>query len=193
MPEPSPTHELRPASDWVVRFLHGVPQGGHVLDVACGSGRHLRLALSAGHAAVGIDRDLSGVADLNGDPAVELIEADLEIGNPFPLRGRMFAGVIVTNYVWRPILPDIVACVAPDGVLIYETFALGQETIGRPANPDFLLNPGELIDAVYGRLVPIAYEHMTLSGPRRVVQRIAAVGPKHPWLREPPLWIGTRL
>ncbi len=186
MAKPSTTHELRLASAWVVRFLHGIPPGGEVLDVACGSGRHLRLALSQGYTVVGIDRDLTGVADLKGRPGVELIQADLETGNPFPLRGRTFAGVIVTNYLWRPILPDIVACVAPDGVLIYETFALGQEKLGRPANPDFLLNPGELVDAVRGRLVPIAYEHATLREPGRIVQRIAAVGQKHPWLKEPP-------
>ncbi|HEX7072934.1 MAG TPA: class I SAM-dependent methyltransferase [Hyphomicrobiaceae bacterium] len=186
MPKPSTSSEMRPASEWVVRFLHGIPRGGQVLDVACGSGRHLRLGLAHGYKVVGIDRDLAGVADLKGQPGVELIEADLEIGNPFPLRGRTFAGVIVTNYLWRPILPDIVTCVAPDGVLIYETFALGQERMGRPANPEFLLNPGELVDAVRDRLVPIAYEHTTLSEPRRIVQRIAAVGHGHPWLKEPP-------
>ena len=94
--------------------------------------------------------------------------------------------MIVTKYLWRPILPDIVGCVARDGLLIYETFAVGNERYGRPSNPDFLLRPGELIDAVRGRLVPIAFEHVTLSNPQRIVQRIAAVGPNHPWLRDPP-------
>lgn len=186
MTEPSPSHELRPASEWVVRFISGIPPGGHVLDVACGSGRHLRLALANGHHVVGVDRDLSGVADLRDSPRVELIEADLEIGEPFPFRGRTFSGVIVTNYLWRPILPNIIACVASDGVLIYETFAVGNERYGRPTKPDFLLKPGELIDAVHGRMVPVAYEHVTTSNPQRVVQRITAVGRGHRWMTHPP-------
>lgn len=172
-------------SQWVIRHL--AAGEGTALDVACGGGRHLRLALSRGYRACGIDRDLSGVADLRGRADVELIGADLEGGAPFPLGGRTFAAVIVTNYLWRPILPDIVAAVAPAGTLIYETFAAGNERLGRPSNPDFLLRPGELIEAARGRLVPVAYEHARLGDPDRIVQRIAAVGPEHPWLREPPL------
>jgi SAM-dependent methyltransferase len=174
------------ASEWVARFLGGIPGGGTVLDVACGSGRHARLALARGYRVVGLDRDLSGVADLLGHPSTEWMAADIESGAPFPLRGRTFDGVIVTNYLWRPILPDIVACVGPGGLLIYETFATGQERYGRPSNPDFLLRPGELIEAVRPRLVPVAYEHATLSGPARIGQRIAAVGRGHPWLSDPP-------
>lgn len=187
MPSPpsKPRDPLAPSA-WVRRYLSGVPAGGRVLDVACGSGRHLRLALEHGHEVVGLDRDLSGVADLQEHPGVELVAADLEDGRPFPFRGRTFAGVIVTKYLWRPILPDIVACVAGDGLLIYETFAAGNERFGRPANPDFLLDPGELIDAVRGRLVPMAFEHVTVIDPQRIVQRIAAVGPDHPWLQDPP-------
>lgn len=185
------SHGLLPASPWVRRFLGGAPRNAPrnapVLDVACGSGRHLRLALECGYDVIGIDRDLSGVADLQGRTGVELIAADLEDGRPFPLSGRTFSGVIVTNYLWRPILPGIVGCVAAGGVLIYETFAVGNERYGRPSNPDFLLRPGELLDAVRGRLVPVAFEHVTLSQPERIVQRIAAVGPGHPWLQEPPL------
>jgi len=186
MPAPSSKHGHLPASAWVSRYLSGAPLGCRILDVACGSGRHLRLALAYGYAVTGIDRDLSGVADLTGRSAVELVAADLEDGRPFPFRGRIFAGVIVTNYLWRPILSDIVACVAPDGVLVYETFALGNERFGRPGNPDFLLRPGELVEAVRGNLTPIAFEHVSLSEPSRVVQRISAVGPDHPWLLEPP-------
>ena len=186
---PAPAAERRDPqapTSWVRRFLSGIPKSGRVLDVACGSGRHLRLALELGYDVVGVDRDLSGVSDLQGTPGVELVEADLEDGRPFPFRDQSFSGVIVTKYLWRPILPDIVGCVARDGLLIYETFAVGNERSGRPSNPDFLLRPGELIDAVRGRLVPIAFEHVTLSNPQRIVQRIAAVGPNHPWLRDPP-------
>lgn len=179
-----PRDPLAPSA-WVRRFLSGISDGGRVLDVACGSGRHLRLALEHGYSVVGVDRDLSGVADLQERPGVELIASDLEDG-PFPFRGRTFAGVIVTRYLWRPILPDIVACVGRDGLLIYETFAVGNERFGRPTNPDFLLNPGELVDAVRERLIPMAFEHVTASDPPRIVQRIAAVGPDHPWLQNPP-------
>src|SRR5690606_27460905 len=113
------------------------------------------------------------------------VVADLEDGRPFPFRGRTFAGVIVTRYLWRPILPDIVACVACDGLLIYETFAVGNERFGRPTNPDFLLKPGELVEIVRGSLVPVAFEHVTVVDPQRIMQRIAAVGPGHPWLDDP--------
>lgn len=163
-----------------------VPAGGRVLDVACGSGRHLRLAVDRGLAVTGIDRDLSGVADLEGRPDVTLVAADLEDGRPFPLAGARFDAVIVANYLWRPVLPDIVGCVASDGILIYETFAIGQERLGKPRNPEFLLRPGELLAAAAPRLIPVAYEHVRLVDPPRLVQRIAAVGPDHFWLIDPP-------
>ncbi len=183
MPDGSP----QPASPWVTRFLPGVAKGDTVLDVACGKGRHLRLARAQGRPVVGIDRALAGVADLAGEPGITLIEADLEAGEPFPLAGRAFAGVIVTNYLWRPILPDIVAVVADDGLLIYETFSIGNARYGRPSNPDFLLRPGELLTAVAPRLTPVAFEDVTLDNPPRAVQRITAVGPSHRWLTDPPL------
>lgn len=174
-------------SPWVGRFIGGIVPAGRILDVACGRGRHLRLALAKGYLVTGIDRDLRGVADLASREDCELIEADLEAGGPLPLAGRLFDGVIVTNYLWRPMLTDIVAAVGPAGVLIYETFARGQERLGRPTNPDFLLAPNELIAAAFPRLVVIAYEQVTLGPPNpRVVQRITAVGPRHPWTDAPP-------
>lgn len=173
-------------SSWVKAYLAGAQPRGTVLDVACGSGRHLRLARSLGHGVAGVDRDLSGVADLAGASGVELIEADLESGGPWPLVARTFDAVIVTNYLWRPVMPDIVAAVARSGLLIYETFARGNERHGSPRNPDFLLEPGELIEWTRTRLVPVAYQHVRLEEPTRHVQRIAAVGPDHVWLNEPP-------
>jgi SAM-dependent methyltransferase len=174
-------------SAWVERFLAGVKPGGDVLDVACGSGRHLRLARERGLRASGIDRDLTGVADLAGADGVRLIEHDLEDGRPFPLAGERFDGVIVTNYLWRPILPAIVRAVAEDGVLIYETFALGHQRHGKPSNPDFLLRPNELIEAVVPGLVAVAYEHGEIGGSSpRIIQRIAACGPKHTWTKDVP-------
>ncbi|MBL8567231.1 MAG: class I SAM-dependent methyltransferase [Hyphomicrobiaceae bacterium] len=184
MPYTAGAHGTIAPSPWVVRHLNGVPAGGTVLDVACGGGRHLRAALSAGLRAVGIDRDLAGCGDLVDMPGVRLIAADLESGAAFPLSGTCFAGVVVTNYLWRPILPDIVGAVAEDGLLIYETFAVGHQ--GRPSRPEFLLRPGELVEAVAGRLVVMAFEHIRSGEPFRAVQRIAAVGQRHPWLSTPP-------
>jgi SAM-dependent methyltransferase len=163
-------------SSWVQRFGAALP-AGPVLDVACGGGRHLRHFRALGHDVTGVDRDLSGLADLAGAAGVELIQADLETGAPWPLGDRRFAGVIVTHYLWRPLLPAIVGAVGPGGWLLYETFALGQERYGKPRNPDFLLAPGELLEAVRGHLTVIAYEHGTRPDPLAVVQRIAARRP----------------
>ncbi|MFN3744740.1 MAG: hypothetical protein ACK4TL_08550 [Hyphomicrobiaceae bacterium] len=149
----------------------------------------MRLALRRGLTVTAIDRDTSRLGDLAARPDVEVITADLEGGAPFPLAGRAFAGVIVTNYLWRPILPAIGAAVAPDGMLIYETFACGHERLGgRPSNPDFLLRPNELAEvAIAAGLIVIAFEQVREDRPRsRIVQRIAAVGPSHPWVAAPP-------
>jgi SAM-dependent methyltransferase len=162
-------------SAWVARFLPLVPAGGRILDVATGGGRHTRLARARGHAATAVDIDVSALADLRADPGTEIVAADLE-GAPWPLGGQRFAGVIVTNYLHRPLLPLLVAAVAEGGALIYETFAAGNEAFGKPANPNFLLKPGELLEAVRGHLTVVAYEHGKIEAPRpAVVQRIAAV------------------
>ena len=168
-------HQPEP-SLWVARFADLVPAGGRVLDVACGAGRHARSFLQQGHPVTVVDRDTSGVADLGEHPNVEILEFDLEAGKPWPFAGRVFEGVVVTNYLWRPILADIVASVAPGGVLLYETFARGNEQFGHPRNPDFLLKPGELLDAVRGELRVAAYEDRIVEEPDpKAVQRIAAV------------------
>jgi len=163
-------------SPWVARFASLAPAGGPVLDVACGGGRHTGFFLRLGHPVTAVDRDTSGLADLRADRRVEMVEFDLEAGEPFPVRGRDFAAVVVTNYLHRPILPEIVAAVAAGGVLLYETFARGQEHFGRPRRPEFLLEPGELLEAVRGALRVVAYEDLVLDDPEpRAVQRIAAV------------------
>jgi SAM-dependent methyltransferase len=164
-------------SPWVVRFAGLVPPGGTVLDLACGGGRHTRFFLGRGHPVVAVDADVAGVGDLEGHPGLEILEADLETGEPVPLGGRRFDGVVVTNYLHRPILPAIVEAVAPGGVLLYETFARGHAEIGgRPSNPDFLLLPGELLEAVRGRLRVVAYEDLVTGPPApAAIQRIAAV------------------
>jgi SAM-dependent methyltransferase len=163
-------------SPWVARFADLVPAGGRVVDVAAGGGRHARFFLERGHPVTVVDRDTSGVKDLQDDPAVEILEFDLEAGAGWPFAGRVFEGVVVANYLWRPILPDIVGAVAPGGVLIYATFARGNEQFGKPSNPDFLLKPGELLDAVRGTLRVAAYEDLIVEEPGpAAVQRIAAV------------------
>ena len=158
-------------SPWVQRWSHLVPAGGAVLDVACGFGRHMRWFRRLGHAVTGVDKAPDAIDSVAG--LGEAMVADIENG-PWPFAGRNFAGVIVTNYLWRPLLPLIVQCVAPGGVLIYETFATGNETVGKPSRPDFLLQPGELLQ-VCRELRVVAYEDGFLDHPARHVQRIAAV------------------
>ncbi|HEU4417640.1 MAG TPA: class I SAM-dependent methyltransferase, partial [Planctomycetota bacterium] len=129
-----------PASPIIARWAVMVPAAGTVLDVAAGSGRHTRLFLQRGHLVTAVDRDVAALRTI-ADARLEVIEADLETA-AWPLAGRTFGGVVVSNYLWRPLLPMIVASVAPGGVLLYETFAVGHERFGRPVNPDFLLRPG---------------------------------------------------
>ena len=146
-----------------------------MLDLACGSGRHVRLLLECGHPVVALDRDAEALATLPASPALEIITTDLENGSHWPLVERPFAAIVVTNYLHRPLFPTILAALEPNGLLIYETFALGNERFGRPRNPDFLLKPGELIEVVRGTCAVIAYECLELAEPRpAVVQRIAA-------------------
>jgi SAM-dependent methyltransferase len=160
----------------VVRFAPRIPARGAVLDLACGNGRHARFLLARGHTVCAVDRDVAAIAAAR-DPGLEVLAVDLEC-TAWALPGRIFAGVVVTNYLWRPLWPSIVAAVAPGGVLIYETFARGHEQYGRPRNPDFLLLPGELLDAVRGELEVVAYEHGPIGDPpHAVVQRICAVRP----------------
>ncbi len=157
--------------------------------MTCGTGRHVRLALERGLTVTAIDRDTSRLGDLAGHPEVEIITADLEDGSPFPLTGREFGAVIVTNYLWRPILPALCSLVAPVGLFIYETFAVGHERLGgKPSNPNFLLRPNELAEVVTAAgLTIIAFEQAREERPwPRIVQRIAAVGPAHPWVTTPP-------
>ena len=149
--------------------------GSHVLDLACGAGRHARLFLERGCRVLAVDRDVSALADLRDNPRLEVLEIDLERGSDYPLAGRLFDAVVVVNYLHRPRLADLVDSVAPGGLLLYETFAAGNERFGRPRNPDFLLRPGELLDAVRGRLRVLAYEDLDIREPSpAAVQRIAA-------------------
>lgn len=169
-------HGTGDASPWIARWSHLVPAGGTVLDLACGKGRHLRWFAARGHPVCGVDRDADAIAAVA--PPGEAIQADIENG-PWPLAGRQFDCVVVTNYLWRPLFPRILQAVAPGGLLLHETFAQGNETVGKPARPDFLLAPGELLQA-YGSLRTVAFEDGFLETPPRFVQRIAAVREAEP-------------
>jgi SAM-dependent methyltransferase len=161
---------LAEPSPWVVRWATLLPPGAHVLDVACGSGRHVRWLAARGVAVTGIDRDAQALAPLHA--LGRMVVADIE-GGPWPLNGETFDAVVVTNYLWRPLLPTLIASLADGGALIYETFALGNEAFGKPSNPAFLLRPGELLE-VCRDLQVAAYEDGLLDGPPRRIQRIAA-------------------
>ena len=165
------------SSPWVRRFVPLIRSGGRVLDLAAGSGRHLRLLLDMGFLVTGVDRDVAAVQSLAG-ARCDVREIDLEASDPaatMAMLGSGYDGVVVTNYLHRPLFPGIAAALAPDGVLIYETFATGNERFGRPRNPDFLLQPGELLDA-FADLTVVAFEQGEVTVPRSaVIQRLTAV------------------
>lgn len=169
-----------PPSDWLLRWAHLIAPGSRVLDVACGSGRHLRWLQARGHRVTGVDRDPACIAALAplAQAGADIVQADLEAG-PWPFAGRTFDAVLVTNYLWRPRFAQVTEAVAPGGLLLYETFAQGQETIGRPARAEFLLAPGELLErALAAELRVIAYEDGFMDSPApRFVQRIVAARP----------------
>ena len=185
----SPTpHDFAPPSDWVVRWTPLLPPAAQVLDVACGHGRHVHWLAAAGHRVTAIDRDPALLAPLAG--LATTLVADLE-ADPWPLPGRRFDAVVVTNYLWRALFPALKAAVAPGGLLIYETFAQAHAALGRPRRPEFLLNPGELIDVLRhaethaaapappsGNWHIVAFEEGRLPArgdvPEREVQRIVA-------------------
>lgn len=165
-----------PPSPWVTRFSALIEPKSPVLDLACGTGRHTRYLAEKGHSVVALDKQAEALEPLKSVPRVETCQADLEDGHPWPLPGRQFAGIVVTNYLHRPLFPAIIAALADSGILIYETFALGNEQFGKPSNPDFLLRPGELLELVGGHLRIVAFEDGVVQSPRpAVIQRICAV------------------
>ena len=169
---PSPQSSTT-ASVWVKRFLPLIKPGGLVLDLAAGGGRHVRLLRDRGFAVCAADRDTTALSPFAGSDC-EVRQIDLETGDRWQL-GDDYDGIIVTNYLHRPLLPAIAAALAPGGVLIYETFARGNERFGHPRNPDFLLRPGELLEA-FATLTVVAFEQGEVSAPRpAMIQRIAAV------------------
>jgi SAM-dependent methyltransferase len=175
MPLPLPQHEQLAPSAWVCRFAALIAAGGAVLDLACGQGRHARYLAGLGYRVEAVDRDVASLAALAGILRVTTRCADLESA-PWPYGAGCFDGIVVTNYLHRPLLPELLAALRPQGVLIYETFALGNEKLGRPSNPEFLLRPQELLQWVQGRLQVLAFEQGRVELPRpAVIQRICAI------------------
>jgi len=162
-------------SEWISRFAPLIRGGGRVLDLACGGGRHARLLAQLGYQVAAVDRDAQALELLAPLTGIEIKCADLESG-PWPYPGAVFAGIVVASYLHRPLFPLLLNSLEQEGVLIYETFALGNERYGRPSNPQFLLRPGELLSVVGGRLRVVAYEDMFVSSPKpAMVQRICAI------------------
>jgi SAM-dependent methyltransferase len=167
---------ILPPSPWVERHVSRIAPGAPVLDLACGSGRHVRLLAAGNHPVLAVDRDSAALSGLQALPGVETLSVDLE-GPDWPLAGRQFAGIVVTNYLWRPRLPDLLALLGPGGVLIYETFMIGNAAYGKPSNPDFLLRPGELREvAAAAGLREIAFVEGYVDQPKPAMrQAICAV------------------
>jgi SAM-dependent methyltransferase len=176
MPEPHAREQSQLApSAWVTQFGAGVPRGGTVLDLACGGGRHARWFHARGHPVLMVDRDIAGVLDLSCQARAEVLQADLELAGDWVLKDRRFGVVIVANYLHRPLFPHILAAVAAGGLLVYETFAIGNERFGRPSNPDYLLQQGELLQLMPPQFEVLAFEDIELQQPKpAMVQHIAA-------------------
>lgn len=158
---------------WVITFSSRVPLG-NVLDLACGKGRHGRYFLARGHSVTFLDRDISGVKDLLSHPKTQLMEYDLENNNPWPFNKNQFSGIVVTNYLYRPLLPHLLAALKPGGILIYKTFATGNEQFGKPKNPEFLLKKNELLETFSQHLDVIKFTQGKEFNPNRVTQAICA-------------------
>ena len=173
-------HGSEPPSAWIKRWSHLVAPGGGVLDVACGYGRHARWFYERNHPVALVDRAqaaINSIASIIPANACEAVVADIENG-PWPFAGRQFAAVVVTNYLWRPLFPTLLGSLQPGGVLIYETFTQGNETVGKPSRADFLLRPGELLEVCQAlRVVAFeeGFQQAADGSAPQFIQRIAAV------------------
>ena len=162
-------------SEWVRRFYGQIPKNGLILDLAGGSGRHTRFLTQKGFKLLLLDNDIAKAKDLQDVENIVLMEYDLEDGSTLPFPKSSFQGVVVTNYLYRPIFPQLLNLLDDGGILIYETFAVGNEKYGRPTNPDYLLKSGELISLVSPQMRIIAYEECLVRRPTKAyVQRLTA-------------------
>jgi len=165
---------LEKPSPWIVKYAPLIPKAGRVLDLACGNGRHAIWLVKQGYQVDAIDRDAQVVSSMEGMDNINVFVADLEAGD-WPHSDRKYDGLIVSRYLYRPLLHTLPAMLNPGGVLIYETFMVGNERYGKPSNPDFLLLPNELFEIYSPVLNIIAFEQGEETMPRpAVMQRICA-------------------
>ena len=165
--------------DWVRKYISLIPSKKLVLDLACGSGRNTRFLLDKGYTVMALDKDVSQIADISGKPNLEIYKFDLETDVKFPFYEREFVGIVVTNYLYRPLFADLINALSHGGVLIYQTFMIGNEAYGRPSNPNFLLKENELNDTFAKKLDVVAFEEGYVESPEpAVVQRICAINRK---------------
>ena len=173
MSKERPSHQNIPPLDWVVQHAGQIAAPGHVLDVACGSGRHTRYLLSLGYRVTALDRDTGAVSDLAGRPNLRIMENDLEDGSPWPVAGELFQGIVVSNYLYRPLYDALVNALATGGILIYQTFSDGNAAYGKPRNPNFLLRENELLDVFGPRLTVLDFDQGYTDHPSpAVIQKI---------------------
>jgi SAM-dependent methyltransferase len=178
-PTSSTHHGLEPPSAWVKRWAHLLPlsenvvdhESVQVLDLACGHGRHMQFLAGLGHKVLGVDRNAEALK--TASQWGETLQADIE-NAAWPLEGRSFKGVVVTNYLWRDLFPQILNSVAEGGVLIYETFSQGNQAYGKPSRPEFLLQPGELLQLCTSLRI-VAFEEGFIPSPDRLIQRLVAM------------------
>ena len=162
--------QLKP-SNWVEKYLEIIPKGGTVLDLACGSGRHTRLLLNTGRSVTALDRDVSKLEDLSNNNHLKIFKFDLEGNVPWPFNAESFDGIIVVNYLYRPLFPMIIDALAVNGVLIYQTFAIGNEKYGRPNNPDYLLKNNELLNEFGEQLQVVKFDHGYIRRPSPAIMQ----------------------
>jgi SAM-dependent methyltransferase len=176
------SHGLLTPSPWIMHWAHLLKSQSTVLDLACGNGRHSIYLAGLGHRVLGIDRaptiSNSDIPRNENCGSIDIKTADLELKNTWPLEGLLFDAIIVTNYLWRPHWPNMLCNLAPGGILMVETFAIGNEQYGKPSNPQFLLRQGELLNMTQSLNI-IGYEHGVVNTPRKVVQRIVAQRPSN--------------
>ena len=173
MSKENPSHQNMRPLDWVVQHAGQIAAPGHVLDVACGRGRHTRYLLSLGYRVTALDRDTGALSDLAGCPNLRIMENDLEDGSPWPVAGEVFEGIVVSNYLYRPLYDALVNALATGGLLIYQTFSDGNAAYGRPRNPNFLLRENELLDVFSQRLTVLDFDQGYTDYPSpAVIQKI---------------------
>ena len=173
MSKERPSHQNMPPLDWVVQHAGQIAAPGHVLDVACGRGRHTRYLLSLGYRVTALDRDTGALSDLAGRPNLRIMENDLEDGSPWPVAGEVFEGIVVSNYLYRPLYDALVNALATGGLLIYQTFSDGNAAYGKPRNPNFLLRENELLDVFGPRLTVLDFDQGYTDHPSpAVIQKI---------------------